>query len=65
MFTTDVNKDALNLSATTNRFSIRAVMATSGGTAAGSGTGTAGLDPTLVSAAPGLMIVFVGRKIRK
>jgi hypothetical protein len=49
----DVNKDALNLSATTNRFSIRAVMATSGGTAAGSGTGKAGLQTTLIFVARG------------
>jgi hypothetical protein len=40
-------------------------MATSGGSAAGSGTGKTGLDATLVFAALGLAIVFVGYRIRK
>jgi hypothetical protein len=65
---TTLDKSALTLSATTNRFSIWAVMVSSGGNtqgSAGSGSGSApskgvGLDTTLVFVALGLMIVFVG-----
>lgn len=62
---TTLERNALTVSATTNRFSIRTVMVTCGGTAAGSGTGKTGLGTTLVFAALGLMIIFIGRKIRK
>jgi hypothetical protein len=62
---TTLDKSALTLSATTNRFSIWVVMAAKGGaasTAGGSGGSKPGigLDPTVVFVALGLMIVFVG-----
>jgi hypothetical protein len=64
---TTLDKNALTLSATTNWFSIWAVMVSGGGNTAGRGpaSGKAGPEATLVFAALGLMIVFVGRKIRK
>ena len=65
---TTVDKNALTLTATTNRFSTWAVMVTSGETAGGtSPTRKPGLalDPTLVFAALGLTIAFVGYRIRK
>jgi hypothetical protein len=71
---TTVDKNALTLTATTNRFSIWAVMVTSGGSSGGtgstSGSGTGkpglGLDSTLVFAALGLTIMFVGiHRVRK
>jgi hypothetical protein len=61
---TTLDKSALTLSATTNRFSIWVVMAAQSGaasTAAGAtGPKGIGLDPTIVFVALGLMIVFVG-----
>jgi hypothetical protein len=60
---TTLDKSALTLSATTNRFSIWVVMAAKGGaasTAAGGSKPGIGLDPTIVFVALGLMIVFVG-----
>ena len=62
---TTVDKNAQTLTATTNRFSIWTVMVTSGGSAAGSGTGKTPLDPALVFAALGLTIMFVGYRTRK
>ena len=66
---TTLDKNALTLTATTNRFSIWAVMVTSGETAGGTGAtgGKPGLalDPTIVFAALGLTIAFVGYRIRK
>jgi P pilus assembly chaperone PapD len=62
---TTVDKGSLTLTAITNRFSTWAVMASSGGSTAGSPTGKTGLDVTLVCAALGLVIVFAGRNIRK
>jgi hypothetical protein len=68
-----LDKNALTLTATTNRFSIWVVMVKSGETAGGtgstSGSGTGkpglGLDAPLVFAALGLTIMFVGFRIRK
>ena len=62
---TTLDKSALTLSATTNRFSIWVVMAAKGGVASTTAGGSAGpkgigLDPTIVFVALGLMIVFVG-----
>jgi hypothetical protein len=61
---TTLDKGALTLSATTNRFSIWVVMAAKGGAsstaAGGSGPKGIGLDTTIVFVALGLMIVFVG-----
>jgi hypothetical protein len=64
---TTLDKNALTLSATTNWFSIWVVMVSGGGNTAGAGpaSGKAGPEATLVFAALGLMIVFIGRKIRK
>ena len=68
---TTLDTNALTLTATTNRFSIWAVMVTSGetpgGTSPTSGTGKPGLalDTTLVFAALGLAIMVVGYRIRK
>jgi hypothetical protein len=67
---TTVDRNALTLTATTNRFSIWAVMVTSGGssgsTSSGSGKPGLALDATLVFAALGLTIVFVGiNRVRK
>jgi hypothetical protein len=66
---TTVDKNALTLTATTNRFSIWVVMVTSGQTSGGTGPtgGKPGLalDSTLVLAALGLTIAFVGHRIRK
>jgi hypothetical protein len=68
---TTVDKNALTLTATTNRFSIWAVMVTSGqtsgGTSSTSGTGKPGLalDLIIAFAALGLTIAFVGYRIRK
>jgi P pilus assembly chaperone PapD len=61
---TTVDRNALTLTATTNRFSIWVVMAANGGTSGGTGSGSnkpgLALDPTLVFAALGLMIAFMG-----
>ena len=60
---TTLDKGALTLSATTNRFSIWVVMAAKGGassTAAGGSKPGIGLDPPIVFVALGVMIVFVG-----
>ena len=62
---TTLDRNALTLTATTNRFSIWTVMVTSGGSVAGSGTGKTPLDVTPVFAALGLTIAFVGCRIRK
>jgi hypothetical protein len=62
---TTLDRNALTLTATTNRFSIWTVMVTSGGSAAGSGTGKTPLEGTLVFAALGLAIVVVGYRVRK
>ena len=62
---TTLDRNALTVSATTNRFSTWTVMAVSGGAPAGSGTGKTSLDATLVFAALGLAIVVVGCRIRK
>jgi hypothetical protein len=67
---TTVDRNALTLTATTNRFSIWAVMVTSGGSSGGTGStgGKPGLafDTTLVVAALGLMIIFIGiQRVRK
>jgi len=64
---TTIDKNALTLTATTNRFSIWVVMVTSGESASGTGTGKPGLalDATLVFAALGITIAFVGYRIRK
>jgi hypothetical protein len=69
---TTLDKSALTLSTTTNRFGTLGVMVSSGGNTQGSTQGSAGstaaggskpgigLDPTIVFVALGLMIVFVG-----
>jgi hypothetical protein len=60
---TTVDKDAMSLSTSTNRFSTWVVMAAPAGasnTAGGSGPRGLGLDPTIVFVALSLMIVFVG-----
>jgi len=60
---TTLDKSALTLSATTNRFSIWVVMAAKGGAASTAAEGSKpgiGLDPTIVFVALGFMIVFVG-----
>jgi hypothetical protein len=66
---TTVDRNGLTLTATTNRFSIWVVMVNSGETAGGTGStgGKPGLalDATLVFAALGLTILFVGYRFRK
>ena len=65
---TTLDKSALTLSSATNRFGIMAVMVSSGGNTQGTAGSTAsggskpgiGLDTTIVFAALGLIIVFVG-----
>jgi hypothetical protein len=66
---TTVDRNALSLTANTNRFSIWVVMVTSGETSGGTGS-TSGkpgiaLEPILVFAALGISIAFVGYRFRK
>ena len=67
MYRTTLDRNTFILTSTDNRFSIPAIMVPGRGTAAGAAfaSGTAGPDATFVFAALALMIVFVGRKIRK
>lgn len=67
---TTVDRNALTLTATTNRFSTWVVMVTSGESAGGTGSTGGGkpglaLDATLVFAALGLAIAGVGYRFRK
>jgi hypothetical protein len=67
MYRTTLDRNTFILSSTDNRFSIPAVMVPGRGTATGVtfASGPAGPDATLVFAAPGLRIVYVGHRIRK
>jgi hypothetical protein len=66
---TTVDRNALTLTANTNRFSTWVVMVTSGETSGGTGSASSkpgiALDTALVFAALGLTIAFVGYRIRK